>query len=73
MQLFRRSIRNFIEVVIKLCGSFHFCVGAKSDNRSFCPKIAFFDHPDILLVTFKHVSVSLPFRKHKLRRVRAKI
>ena len=47
MQLFSRGIRH-IEVVIKLCGSFKFCVGAKSENRSFCPKTAFFDHLNIL-------------------------
>ena len=52
MQLFSRGIRHCIEVVIKFCGSFHFGVGAKSENRSFCPKTAFFDHPDIFARNF---------------------
>ena len=52
MQLFSRGIKHCIEVVIKFCGRFHFCVGAKSENRSFCPKTAFFDHPDIFARNF---------------------
>ena len=52
MQLFSRGIRHCIEVVIKLCGSFKFCVGAKSEIRSFCPKTAFFGYLDILDCNF---------------------
>ena len=52
MQLFIKGIRHCIEVVIKLCGICHFCVGAKSENRAFCPKTAFFDNLDILDCNF---------------------